>query len=199
METSEYESLEAIEAESESESESESEAAERSRRWKAPPRASGAGLYRPRPRMNGAPVSQLQLQAAMARVGDQLRKNSAAAATINQRVNTVSTAEKRDNEKQGKELKGINEKIQLLTLLPLLIQPPKVTIPASGISAGVPATAVPLTPDPVGTTNALLPLLLIGGLGGGGGLGSSSSSGTEGSMDSTTLLVLALVLSGGLK
>jgi hypothetical protein len=197
METSEYESLEAMEAESESESESESEAAERRRQWKPPQRASGAGLYRPRPRMNGAPVSQLQLQAAMARVGDQLKKNSAAVSTVNSRVNTVSSAEKRDNEKQGKDLKSINEKIQLLTLLPLLIQPSKVTVPAKSIDGTNPANPVPLTPDPVGTTNALLPLLLIGGLGGGGGLG--SGSGTEGSMDSTTLLVLALVLSGGVK
>jgi hypothetical protein len=133
----------------------------------------------------------------MGRVGEQLKKNAAAAAVVNSRVNTVSAAEKKDNAKREKDLKGINEKIQLLTLLPLLIKPPTVTIPANSIdlATNLPATAVPLTPDPVSSTNALLPLLLLGGLGGSGGLG----SGSEGGMDSTTLLVMALVLSGGLK
>jgi hypothetical protein len=138
------------------------------------------------------------MQAAMARVGDQLKKNSAAAATINDRVNTVRATEKKDNEKREKDLKSINEKIQLLTLFPLLIQPPKVTIPASKIDpvGHLPATDVALTPEPVSTTNAILPLLLLGGIGGSGGLG--SGSGTEGGMDSMTLLLLVLVLSGGL-
>ena len=179
------------------EGESESEAAE-ARRWTPPRRASGAGLYKPPVKMNGAGVSQTQLAAAMARVGDQLKQNSAAVSTVNSRVNTVSGAEKKDNEKREKDIKGINEKIQLLTLLPLLIRPPTYTIPAQSITdtAGdtSPANALSIGADPTSPTNALLPLLLIGGMGGSGGLGSSS----DGSMDSTTLLILALVLSGGI-
>lgn len=170
------------------EGESESEAAE-ARRWTPPKRASGSGLYKPPVKMNGAGVSQTQLAAAMARVGDQLKQNSAAVSTVNSRVNAVSGAEKKDNEKREKDVKSTNEKLQLLTLLPLLIPPPTYTVPTGGATEGTVLKA-----DATSTTNALMPLLLMGGLGGGSGLGSSS----DGGMDSTTLLILALVLSGGL-
>jgi hypothetical protein len=194
METSEYEALEGIE--SESESESESEAAER-RRWSPPARATGGGLYKPRPSSNA--VSQVQLQAAMARVSDQLKKNSSAIGTVNSRVNTVSAVEKKDNEKREKDLKGIQEKIQLLALLPLLIKPSltlgvaagNLTPPAGTVNAA--GTQATISADSGNTLNALLPLLLVGGLGGSGGLGSSS----DGGMDSGTLLILALALSKG--
>jgi hypothetical protein len=141
----------------------------------------------------------------MSRVGDQLKKNSAAVSTVNSRVNTVSTAEKKDNDKREKEVKGVNEKIQLLTLLPLLVKPTftipyTATPPPPGSPPGTPPTIdttkpVTVPADSASTLNALLPLLLIGGLGGSGGLGSSS----DGTMDSGSLLILALALSGGIK
>jgi hypothetical protein len=197
----------------ESESESESEAAERRR---PPARASGTNLYPPRLPTNGG-VTQQQLRLAMARVGDQLKTNSAAVGTLNSRINTVGVSEKRDNERREKDLKSLNEKIQLLTLLPLLIKPTftlPFTVNPAGQQVGSTAatnttttsttvdttkTTVGIQPDQASTLNALLPLLLIGG-----GLGTSSGSGgsgssSDGGMDTGTLLILALILSGGLK
>src|SRR5258705_12041378 len=88
--------IEAFEFEIESESESESEA-----EWRPPSRPSGRGLYTPRP--TGNAVSQVQLQDAMSRVGDQLRRASGAITTVNSRVNTVRKAEKRDNDEHKKD------------------------------------------------------------------------------------------------
>jgi hypothetical protein len=188
MEAMEYESIEGLE--SESESESESEAAQKSR-WPTPRGATGAGLYRPRVTSAGPPVSQVQLQALTGRISDQLKKNSGAIATVNNRVNTVNTSEKKDNTDRKKDLKAINEKIQLLSLLPLLIKPKTQTITAD--TAGLTKDSKVLV-DSGDTLSALLPLLLVGGLGSGG-----LATGSEGgSMDGSMLLILALALSGSL-
>jgi len=133
----------------------------------------------------------------MSRVGDQLKRNSGAITTVNSRVNSVNASEKKDNEERKKDLKGIGEKIQLLAMLPLLVKPAGVSLgggatllDAQGIAIANPKVLTPTTD----TLTALLPLLLLGGFGGSGGLGSSS----DGGMDSTTMLVLALALSGAL-
>jgi len=176
----------------ESDSDSDSESAERRGRWAPPARATGRGLYTPRPSTN--PVTQVQMQAALSRVGDQMRRTSGAVNTVNSRVNAVNSNERRDNEERKKDLRSINEKIQLIALLPLLLKPSTRTV--TGLVANTNLVANDkLLVDSGDTLTALLPLLLIGGFGS-GALGSSGDS--QGGMDSTTLLVLALALSGGL-
>ena len=129
----------------------------------------------------------------MSRVGDQLKRNSSAIGTVNSRVNTVSSAEKKDNEDRRKDFKDINQKIQLLALLPLLVRPSTATLGTAAIpspvtdAAGNPVNQV-LTPE-ASTLNTILPLLLISGLGGSGGLGLGGDSGSD-----SGLLLMALVL-----
>jgi hypothetical protein len=191
----ESESLEAFEFESEFESESESESeSEAARRgpWRSPARAPGR-LYTPRPTSN--PVSQVQLQAALSRVSEQLRKSSGAINTVNSRVNAVNKSEKKDNANRQKDLKSINEKIQLLALLPLLLKPTAKPLDGTQLPGGL-ATGDKVLVDTGDTLTALLPLLLIGGFGSSGLATGSGSS--DGGMDGATLLVLALALSGSL-
>ena len=145
--------------ESESESESESEAEGRRGRWPSPPRASGTRLFPTRIPTNGAPASQGQVAAAMARVGDQLKTNSAAVATVNSRLNTVNSNEKKDNEERRKDLKAINEKIQLLALLPLLLKPTTTTLTST--AGGTLKVGDKVMIDSGDTLTALLPLLLM--------------------------------------
>jgi hypothetical protein len=85
----------------------------------------------------------------------------------------------------------------MLALLPLIMTPPTYTIPPNtqiGVDAttnaviNTTATGLSLAPPSTSISNALLPLLLVGGLGG------TSGSGSTGGMDNTMLLVMALVL-----
>jgi hypothetical protein len=174
MEEFESEGLEELE------SESESEAAER-RRWPPPSRASGTGLYRAPLTTNGF-ASRVQVAAMAARIGDQLKKNSSAIATVNSRVNTTYSNEKKDRER-------ISKQIQMLAILPALIPPTSASLTAGTLkdSAGKDILKV-VTPD-TSTLNLILPLALIG-FGGAGGWG----SGSEGTMDSTMMLLLILAL-----
>src|SRR5262245_16243593 len=88
IEAEAYETMEAFE----SESESESEAAE------ARPirRPSGRPSFVPRAVGPTPPVSQGQLQAALARVDGKIKTVSDVEATINSRVNSLSTAAKKE-------------------------------------------------------------------------------------------------------
>jgi hypothetical protein len=177
--------------------ESESEAAER-----APiRRPSSQPSFKPRP-VPGTPqgVTQAQLEAALTRVDGKIKTVSDGIGTITARVNSLSTANKKEAEERKKSVEGqnkdLNQKLQLLALLPLLVQSPTATGPKVGANpltdaAGSPIAAISV-PD-TSNLNALLPLLLVSGIGGtGGGLGlGDSSSGGEGGM---SLLVLALAL-----
>jgi hypothetical protein len=150
--------------------------------------------------MNGAAVSQVQLAASMARVGDQLKKNSAAVGTVQSRVNTVRDTEKKDNEQRKNDLKSINEKIQLLAILPLLVKPAVKTMSddVTDVSNNVELPkGTNVLVDSGDALGALLPFLLIGGLGSSGLVGGGESG--SGGMDGSMLLVLALALGLGKK
>ena len=125
IESPEFEATELFEA-----LESESESAERrGGRWAPPRRATGSGLFTPRPTTNY--VTQVQLQTALAKVGAQIKTNSDGITAINSRINTVSSEQtrvtaalKKEAEDRKKDLEAqkrdTNQKLQLLTLLPLL-------------------------------------------------------------------------------
>jgi hypothetical protein len=148
-------------------------------------------------------VTYSALRQAMENVSTQLKQNAAAINTVSSKVDSTAAAlrkEADDRKKAASTSSGdINQKVSMLALLPLLIAPPTYTIPqgtqipvqpAVGGAlpqATVPAGGIALNPPPVSTTNALLPILLIGGLGGTGGT-------APGGMDTTMLLVMALVL-----
>lgn len=187
------------------ESDESDEMVERSTLRRRPPRtAGGRNLYSPRPSSNN--VTQAQLAAALAKVGEQIRTNSNAIATLNTRVETVATEQAKQNAAIRKEIadrrktddtlgRNIKQKLELLTILPLLLRPPSKEVKVHTLDGeGTENVKVLIESD--NTLNALLPLLLIGGLGGGGGLGGSGSS--DGGSDNNTMLLLVLALSGGL-
>jgi hypothetical protein len=184
IEAEAYETMEAFE----SESESESEAAE------ARPirRPSGRPSFMPRAFGPTPPVSQGQLQAALSRVDGKIKTVSDVEATINSRVNSLSAATKKEVAERKKsidtQVKDLNQKVQLLSILPLLVQP-KTTTLTSGSDNG---TQV-LAPDD-SKLNAILPLLLVGGLGGSGGLGPGGDGASSGGSSDSNFLLLALVL-----
>jgi hypothetical protein len=217
----------AVEWESEVyESESESEAATEAR---APVRRpSGAPSFRPRPVPTQGTqnfVTQTQLEAALARSDGKIKTVAEGVATINARLAAVAAAAKKEAEQRKKAVdttgKDLNQKLQLLALLPLIITPkeiknPQVAIPANtamtanitpGSSGSISfASPVPLlltdgSSNPVthisephrGTLDALLPLLLVTGVGTPGG---GFSLGGDGGADSSMML-LALALAIG--
>jgi hypothetical protein len=179
IEAEAYETMEAFE----SESESESEAAE------ARPirRPSGRPSFMPRAFGPTPPVSQGQLQAALSRVDGKIKTVSDVEATINSRVNSLSAATKKEVADRKKsidtQVKDLNQKVQLLSILPLLVQPPTATVSGTDV----------LVPDP-SKLNAILPLLLVGGLGGSGGLGLGGDGASSGGSSDSNFLLLALVL-----
>jgi hypothetical protein len=177
----------------ESDESDEADIERRRQRFRQPRTATGRSLYPQRPSTNY--VTQVQLQTALARVGQQIQTNSKAVAAVNSRINTISSEQtrlssalKKETEERKKELeaqkKNFNQTVQLLSILPLLSRPQTKTITttANGLASGDKVVV-----DGSDTLTALLPLLLVGGLGGSGGLGSSS----EGGMDN---LLLPIVL-----
>ncbi|MBF2062894.1 MAG: hypothetical protein IGS39_00435 [Calothrix sp. C42_A2020_038] len=167
----------------------------RRRRWNYPPTATGGRLYQPRPMSQY--VTQTQLQAALTRVSSQIKTNSDAIKTVNTRLNSVSAEQSRQaallkkeiSERKKQDLntkREIQQKLQLLILLPLLIKPPSKAITINNETVNV-------LVESNDTLSLLLPLLLVGGLGGDGM--SLSGSGSIGGLDTTTL-ILILALSG---
>jgi hypothetical protein len=146
-------------------------------------------------------VTQVQLEAALARVDGKIKTVVDGMSSVNSRLNSLTSTIKKENEDRKKDVEAqkrdVNQKVQMLALLPLLTPRPTFTIPAV-ITPGTATTAASfatgasttIQADSGGTLNALLPLLLISGIGGSGGLG----GGTDSGMDSSMLLVLALVL-----
>jgi hypothetical protein len=203
----EYESevaelLESLESESiESEASEASEAAERAGRRFPAPRTPPRGGLQPVRRAPGY-VTRVELTTALARVDGKINTVSESIKQVNTRLNTVSAERARVDARLKKEMderkkdseaqkKDFNSKVQMLALFPLLLTPPTYTIGAQTINATDPAKPVDLAPPATGMTNALLPLLLVGGLGGSGGVGSTP----DGGMDNSMLIALALVLS----
>jgi hypothetical protein len=108
--------------------EGESLYSEARRRRRAPPPpvkpASGAPAFRPRPSGPSGPVTQAQLEAALARVRQQVTANATAIKTIDGRVRTViadnnrlQAAAKRDTDKLRADLKTTQT---LSALIPLI-------------------------------------------------------------------------------
>jgi hypothetical protein len=202
IEAAEYDALEGFE------SESQSEFAERNPVRRPSPRPS----FQRRPSATPSYVTQVQLEAALTRVDGKIKTVSDGVSTINSRLSAIAAAAKKESEERKKEMQAqkgdLGGKLQMLALLPLLV-PPTLTQtsltslgvatidgkgnPVLGTSPG--AASAPLTAS---TLSALLPLLLVGGMGGSGGFGSSGGSGSDGGMDMGTMLILALALSGAL-
>src|SRR5919202_4313419 len=124
----------------ESDESDESDEAEPRWRRRRPRTASGRGLYSPRPQQNY--VTQAQLQTALAKVGEQIKVNSAAIGTLTNRVNTVTSEQTKqaaavkkevaERKKQTEALrKDFRQKLELLTLLPLISRPrsEEITVP----------------------------------------------------------------------
>lgn len=182
--------VESLESESEG-----AEAAEATRRVK---KASSASSFRQRPSA-GTPmyVTQTQLQASLARVDGKIKTVSDGVSTINSRLTALAASFKKESEERKKALQNqsndLNQKLQLLALLPVLVQPPTANL-SGGIlapTASNPTNSSVLVQD-TSSLDTLLPLLLVSGLGGTAGgfsLGGDSSSGSDNSM-----MMLALVL-----
>jgi len=138
------------------------------------------------------------MQAALSRVDSKIKTVSDVEATINSRVNSLAAATKKEVVDRKKsvetQIKDLNQKLQLLTLLPLLVQPPSAALKPGNalLSGGVDLPAVSV-PDP-SKLNTLLPLLLVSGLGGAGGLSMGGDSG--GGDNSMMLLALVLAFAG---
>jgi hypothetical protein len=177
-----------------SEMDSESDFSERA----APKRPSNQPSFKMRP-APGTPtgVTQAQLEAALARVDGKIKTVADGVSTINSRLGSLANTSKKeaDDRKKGIDAtsKDLNQKLQLLTLLPLLIQPSSANLTTGTLTdaSGNNISAV-LTPD-TNNMDAILPLLLVSGIGGtgsGGGFG----LGGDGSGSDSSMLLLALAL-----
>lgn len=166
--------------------ESESEAAEARGRGNVR-RPSSQPSFRSRP-APGTPqyVTQTQLEAALTRSDGKIKTVADGVTQINTRLNGLAVAAKKEADERKKTLdaqsKDINQKLQLLAMLPVLTTPPAANVGVGGVPVLVPDTS---------SLNKLLPLLLVTGMGGTGGFG----GGSDGAGDSgSSMMMLALVL-----
>jgi hypothetical protein len=191
--------LEAFEAsEWESESESESEAAEAAGR-KPPKRPSSQPSFRPRPAPGAQAqyVTQTQLEAALARSDGKVKTVADGVSTINARLASLAAMAKKEAETRKKSVdtgnKDLNSKLQMLALLPLLVTPPttqKVSVVGATLQDETGKTINHLVKPDKSSLDALLPLLLVSGMGSPGASGIGlGGDGSDGSM-----MMLALVL-----
>jgi hypothetical protein len=172
--------------------------AERTRRpGSRPSTATGTGLVPPRPQAGY--VTEARLQAALARVGAQIKTNSDEIKAVNDRASAIraeqarqTTALKKETEERKKDIARLASQSQLLALLPLL-QTPK-TVQLGAAVDNLPQGTKVLVDGGDGL-NSLLPLLLVGGLGSGTGLGSGSGGGDAASPGGLDPLLLVLLLS----
>ena len=184
------------------ESEAFGELGEAARRGRLPRTASGRGLApAPQSQQSRNYVTYAALRQAMDKVGAQIKTNSDAISNVGTKLNSTAAALRKEFDERKKETDTIrndtNQKVSMLALLPLIMTPPTYTIPSGAVISGAmnagntqftTSQAFGISPPSTSMTNALLPLLLVGGLGGTGG------SGSTGGMDNTMLLVMALVL-----
>lgn len=189
MTDTDYEAMEGLE--------SENEAAERAR-FRRP---SSAPSFRPRPAPS-APVyvTQPQLEAALARVDGKIKTVTDSSAAVSARVVSLQASLKKESEERKKGLdsqtKELNQKVQLLALLPLLVKQSTATLRNPLLdSAGNPTISAVSVPS-TNSLDTLLPLLLVSGLGGSGG---GFSLGGDSSGSDNSLILLALVLASANK
>jgi hypothetical protein len=201
---------ELIEALGDSESESEAAPEWRGRGARPVRQPSGRASFQPRPSPNAPQyVTQTQLEAALTRSDSKIKTVADGVSTITARLATLASAGKKEADERKKTLdsssKDLNQKLQLLALLPVLVKPPSVdgakvnigTTAAPSFSPVVDASGNPLsivTKDS-NSLNMLLPLLLVTGLGGAGGLGGGGDSGGDSGM-SMMMLAMVLAMSG---
>jgi hypothetical protein len=145
------------------------------------------------------PVSQGQLQAALGRVDSNLKKVSDVETAISARVSSLTSAAKKETAERKKaieaQVKDLNQKLQLLALLPILVQAPTATLAAPlALQGGGTVTSIS-TPD-TSKLDAILPLLLVSGFGGSTGAGGGLLGGDGGSDSSLLLLALVLAFTG---
>jgi hypothetical protein len=166
---------------------------------KAPKRPSSQPSFKSRPPA-GTPsaVTQAQLEAALTRVDGKIKTVADGVSTINSRLASIASATKKEVEERKKgvdsQSKDLNQKLQMLALLPLLIQTPTAANPTAGgnpllDSSGNKITAIS-KPD-TNNLDSILPLLLVSGL---GGTGSSGGLGLGGDGSDGGIMLLALAL-----
>ncbi len=189
--------LESLESDESDEADEMAEQRTRRRNWPRPSTATGTGLVPPKPQTGY--VTEARLQAALARVGAQIKTNSDAIKALNTRASTLSaeqarqvTALKKEVEERKKDTARLASQAQLLALLPLL-QTPK-TIQLTSAIDNLPAGTKVLV-DGGDSLSLLLPLLLVGGSGSGTGLGTGSAGGESGGLGGLDPLLLVLLLS----
>jgi len=171
------------------ESENESESAEA--RIRTLRRPSTLPSFRRRPPPNTPLyVTQSQLESALARSDAKIKTVADGVGTITSRVHTLAVGARREADERKKAFdtqnKDLNQKLQLMAMLPILITPPTAG-PVEDANGNVIDKVV--TPDD-SSLNKLLPLLLMTGMGG-GGFGGTPETGGDNSM-MTMALVLAL-------
>lgn len=169
------------------ESDESDESEERTRRRTRPFRAkvpSGRGLYKPRP--SGNYVTQVQLQAALTRVGGQIKTNAEATKALSGRVNTITKRVDDEAIARKKEIGAVKKEVssaRQMGILPLLLtSTPKLK------SITIAGTTSPASAEFERQDN-LLPLVLLmgsGGLGGGDGKGS----------DDNMMMMMAVLMAG---
>jgi len=171
--------------------ESESEAAEARGRGSVR-KPSSQPSFKPRP-APGTPqyVTQTQLEAALARSDGKIKTVADGVTQINTRLNGLAVAAKREADERKKTLdaqnKDLNQKLQLMAMLPVLTTPPSVAVVDTANHVLVPNVLVPDT----SSLNKLLPLLLVTGMGGTGGFGGGSDSSGDGG---NSMMMMAMVL-----
>jgi hypothetical protein len=161
-----------------------------------PKMAKGGNLYKSRPQTGtGNYVTQTQLEAALTRVGGQIKTNAEATEAVNKRVNGTGVRLDEEIARRRKADEGVRKQIQSssqMSILPLLLQTaPTITVKdASGQPAALAAApvgaknTVSITASQSSTT--LLPLVLLMGMGGLGGDGKGS--------DDNNMMLLMMVL-----
>jgi hypothetical protein len=128
------------------------------------------------PRHDNSPVSQTQMQAALARVAEDVRKLAANQQALDARVSSGLTRLRNDTQQSS----------QMAALLPLLFKPKAKTL-AELVAAGELTTAKFMI-DSNDSMSMMLPLLLMGGMGG----SSSTSSGGDNNMMLLAVAMLAM-------
>jgi len=118
--------------------ESESESAEARAPVRRPSSQSSFGEAAP-----NAPayVTQTQLEAALARSDGKIKVVADGVSTINARVASLGSAYKKEADERKKSVdsqsKDLNQKLQMLALLPMLVQAPSYSTPGVKIGATV--------------------------------------------------------------
>jgi hypothetical protein len=145
--------------------------------------APGKTAFQPRPTGTAAPVTQAQLQAALARVSQQIGVNSTAIKTIDGRVRGVVEEQgklgafvRKENADRKKDLELVRRDLQSTRELSALI--PMITANATG---------------PIATLAPLLHLMPGDVLGGGGSTTSGTSSSSGSMLGGSNLLAIAAI------